>query len=162
MEKLAGSGCELLIPLSERKPLQEIEGSITKTWRRRLWSKFNKAVREFELVKDGDKIAVAVSGGKDSLLMAKLFQEMQKHRVSRFELEFIAMDRISWSNRNAISNCKILAYLLKYLDRIFDIVDHIASDYPCYMCARMRRELCIQRHRSWAAISLLLHIILMT
>ncbi|HHU78693.1 MAG: tRNA 2-thiocytidine biosynthesis TtcA family protein [Caldicoprobacterales bacterium] len=142
MEKLAGSGCELLIPLSERKPLQEIEGSITKTWRRRLWSKFNKAVREFELVKDGDKIAVAVSGGKDSLLMAKLFQEMQKHRVSRFELEFIAMDPgFHESNREMlISNCEYLGIPVKVFEsRIFDIVDHIASDYPCYMCARMRR-----------------------
>ena len=92
MEKLAGSGCELIVPLSERKPLQEIERSITKTYRRQLWAKFNKAVRDFNLVEEGDRIGIAISGGKDSLLMAKLFQEMKKHRISNFELEFIAMD----------------------------------------------------------------------
>jgi tRNA 2-thiocytidine biosynthesis protein TtcA len=63
LRKLAGSGCELLIPLSERKPLQEIERSIIKTYRRQLWAKFNKAVRNFKLVEEGDRIAVAISGG---------------------------------------------------------------------------------------------------
>ena len=77
MEKLAGSGCELVIPLNERKPLKDIERSITTTYRRQLWAKFHKAVKDFELIEEGDRIAVAISGGKDSLLMAKMFQEMQ-------------------------------------------------------------------------------------
>jgi tRNA 2-thiocytidine biosynthesis protein TtcA len=140
--KLAGSGCELLIPLSERKPLQEIERSIIKTYRRQLWAKFNKAVRDFKLVEEGDVIGVAISGGKDSLLMAKLFQEMQKHGVSNFKLEFIAMDPgFHETNRELLlANCAYLNIPVKLFEsRIFDIVDHIAKDYPCYMCARMRR-----------------------
>src|SRR5690554_4087483 len=142
MERLAGSGCEVLIPLSERKPLKEIERSIIKTYRRLLWAKFNKAVRDFELVVEGDKIAVAISGGKDSLLMAKLFQEMQKHGVCHFDLEFIAMDPgFHETNRQSLlDNCDYLNIPIKLFDSgIFNIVDHIAKDYPCYMCARMRR-----------------------
>lgn len=142
MVKLAGSGCELLIPLSERKPLQEIERSIIKTYRRQLWAKFNKAVRDFKLVEEGDVIGVAISGGKDSLLMAKLFQEMQKHGVSNFKLEFIAMDPgFHETNRELLlANCAYLNIPVKLFEsRIFDIVDHMAKDYPCYMCARMRR-----------------------
>jgi tRNA 2-thiocytidine biosynthesis protein TtcA len=142
MEKLAGSGCELLIPLSERKPLKEIERSIIKTYRKDLWAKFNKAVRDYKLVEEGDKIAVAISGGKDSLLMAKLFQEMQKHGVSNFELEFIAMDPgFHETNRKSLlENCEYLNIPVKIFDSgIFNIVDHIANEYPCYMCARMRR-----------------------
>jgi tRNA(Ile)-lysidine synthase TilS/MesJ len=142
MDKLAGSGCELLIPLSERKPLKEIERSMIKTYRRFLWAKFNKAVRDFKLVEEGDRIAVAVSGGKDSLLMAKLFQEMQKHGVCNFELEFIAMDPgFHETNRQLLlDNCEYLNIPVKLFESdIFRIVDHIAKDYPCYMCARMRR-----------------------
>ena len=142
MEKLAGSGCELVIPLNERKPLKDIERSITTTYRRQLWAKFHKAVKDFELIEEGDRIAVAISGGKDSLLMAKMFQEMQKHRISNFELEFIAMDPgFHQSNRDLLlNNCEYLNIPVKIFEsRIFDIVDHIANDYPCYMCARMRR-----------------------
>ncbi len=142
IKKLAGSGCEIRIPLSNRKPLQEIERSIIKTYRKHLWAKFNKSVRDFKLVEEGDKIAVAISGGKDSLLMAKLFQEMQKHGVSYFELEFIAMDPgFHETNRDLLlSNCEYLNIPVKLFEsQIFDIVDHIAADYPCYMCARMRR-----------------------
>lgn len=142
MDKLAGSGCELPIPLSERKPLKEIERSIIKTYRRFLWAKFNKAVRDYKLVEEGDKIAVAVSGGKDSLLMAKLFQEMQKHGVCSFELEFIAMDPgFHETNRKLLlDNCEYLNIPVKVFESgIFNIVDHIANENPCYMCARMRR-----------------------
>lgn len=142
MNRISGSGCELLIPLSERKPLAEIERSIIKTYRKYLWAKFNKAVRDYKLVEEGDRIAVAVSGGKDSLLMAKLFQEMQKHGVCNFELEFISMDPgFHRSNRDLLeSNCEYLNIPIKIFESgIFNIVDKIASDYPCYMCARMRR-----------------------
>lgn len=139
---ISGSGCELLIPLTERKPLKEIERSIIKTYRSVLWARFNKAVREYKLVEEGDKIAVGISGGKDSLLMAKLFQEMQKHGVSNFDLEFIAMDPgFHETNKELLlNNCEHLDIPVKMFDSgIFDIVDHIAKDYPCYMCARMRR-----------------------
>ncbi len=142
MDSIAGSGCELLIPLSERKPLADIERSIIKTYRKPIWSKFTKAIKEFELVSEGDRIAVAVSGGKDSLLMAKLFQELQKHGVSKFELEFISMDPGYYeTNRQLLkSNCEYLDIPNHTFESgIFDIVDKIANDYPCYMCARMRR-----------------------
>lgn len=142
MSTMSGSGCELLIPLSERKPLQDIERSIIKTYRLELWSKFAKAVKEFNLVQEGDKIAVGISGGKDSLLMAKLFQELQKHGKVPFELEFIAMDPgfFITNKELLLSNCEYLNIPVKMFDSgIFKIVDEIASDYPCYLCAKMRR-----------------------
>ena len=77
---------------NEKKPLEIIEKAIIKRYRKQLWSKFIKAVKEFELIKENDKIAVAISGGKDSLLMAKMFQELKKNGDDNFHLEFIAMD----------------------------------------------------------------------
>lgn len=142
METLAGSGCELLIPLSERKPINEIERSIIKTYRKVIWSRFTKAVRDFELIAEGDRIAVAISGGKDSLLMAKLFQEIQKHGAARFDLEFISMDPGFFeTNRKLLKeNCDYLGIPVQIFESgIFQIVDKIANDYPCYLCARMRR-----------------------
>ena len=83
---IAGNGCERIIPEEEKKPLKEIERSIVKRYRKPIWSKFCKAVKEYELIQDGDKIAVAISGGKDSMLMAKLFQELHRHGQVNFEL----------------------------------------------------------------------------
>lgn len=142
MSTISGSGCELLIPLSERKSLQEIERSIIKTYRNELWSKFIKAVKEFNLVEEGDRVAVGISGGKDSLLMAKLFQELQKHGKVAFELEYIAMDPGYYvTNKELLlNNCKHLNIPITLFDSgIFKIVDEIANDYPCYLCAKMRR-----------------------
>ncbi|MBC7961043.1 MAG: tRNA 2-thiocytidine biosynthesis protein TtcA [Vallitaleaceae bacterium] len=142
MSTISGSCCELLIPLSERKPLAEIERSIIKTYRLDLWSKFVKGVKEFKLVNEGDKIAVGISGGKDSLLMAKLFQELQKHGDVPFELEFIAMDPGYYiTNKELLlSNCEYLGIPVKMFESgIFQVVDKIANDYPCYLCAKMRR-----------------------
>lgn len=142
MSSISGSGCELLIPLSERKPLKEIERSIIKTYRKPIWVKFIQAVKDYELVQEGDKIAVAISGGKDSLLMAKLFQELQRHGKVHFELEYIAMDPGYYeTNRELLlSNCEHLNIPVNlYESGIFEVVDRIAQDYPCYLCARMRR-----------------------
>ena len=86
MSKTANEGCDILVPFSERKSLKEIEESITKKYRKHLWAKFVKAVKTYKLVEDGDKIAIAVSGGKDSLLMAKLFQQLKRTRKINFEL----------------------------------------------------------------------------
>ena len=77
MSNLAGKGCEIIVPFDERQPLKDIERSIIKKYRKHLWSKFIKAIRDYNLVEEGDKIAVAISGGKDSLLMAKMFQELK-------------------------------------------------------------------------------------
>ncbi|SHH64982.1 tRNA 2-thiocytidine biosynthesis TtcA family protein [Clostridium grantii] len=142
MSNLGGSGCELLVPVGERKPLNEIERSIVKTYSKPIWSKFVKALKDFELIEEGDKIAIAISGGKDSMLMAKLFQQLKMHRKFNFELEFIAMDPgFHESNRELLkSNCEYLNIPVKIFESgIFDVVGEIAKDYPCYMCARMRR-----------------------
>lgn len=89
MSDIAGQGCPRLIPEEEKKPLKEIERSIVKRYRKNIWSKFIKAIKQYNLVEEGDKIAVAISGGKDSLLMAKLFQELKRHGQINFDLEFI-------------------------------------------------------------------------
>lgn len=142
MSNVAGSGCEILVPFNERKRLKEIERSIVKNYRKNIWSKFIKAIKDYKLVEDGDKIAVAISGGKDSLLMAKLFQELQRHGQMKFDLEFIAMDPGYHEDikKLLIDNCKYLNIPVNIFESgIFNIVDNIAQDYPCYMCARMRR-----------------------
>jgi tRNA 2-thiocytidine biosynthesis protein TtcA len=120
----------------------EIERSIITKYRKHIWGNFIKAIKEFNLIEDGDKIAVAISGGKDSLLMAKLFQELRAHGNGNFELEFIAMDPGYHPDvkRLLIENCEYLNIPIQIFESgIFDIVDKIAKDYPCYMCAKMRR-----------------------
>lgn len=142
LSEIAGSGCETLIPLSERKPLEEIERSLIKKYRKPIWSNFIKAVKEYNLVEEGDKVAVAVSGGKDSLLMAKLFQELQKHKKINFQVEFIAMDPGYHKSikKLLLDNCQHLNIPLHLFEsNIFKVIDNIAQDYPCYMCAKMRR-----------------------
>ena len=142
MSELAGKGCEIIVPFDERQPLKEIEKSIIKRYRKHLWSKFIKAIKDFSLVEEGDKIAVAISGGKDSLLMAKLFQELKRHGQINFEVEFIAMDPGYHKDirQLLIDNCNYLNIPIHLFDsQIFEVADRIAQDYPCYMCARMRR-----------------------
>jgi len=142
MSKIAGNGCPALIPAEDRSELPKIERSIITKYRKPIWSKFMKAIKDFKLIEDGDKIAVAVSGGKDSTLMAKLFQELQCHGNRNFELEFIAMDPGYHKDIRTllISNCEQLNIPISLFDsNIFNIVDNIAQDYPCYMCAKMRR-----------------------
>ena len=120
---------------------QNIE-KILKKYRKYTWSKFIKAIKDYKLVEEGDKIAVAISGGKDSLLMAKMFQELKRHGQVNFELEFIAMDPGYHPDirQLLIDNCEYLEIPIKLFDaNIFEVADEIASDYPCYMCARMRR-----------------------
>jgi tRNA 2-thiocytidine biosynthesis protein TtcA len=142
MSELSGKGCEILVPFSERKPLEEVEKSITTTYRKHIWSKFIKAVCDYQLVEEGDKIAVAISGGKDSLLMAKLFQNLHKIGKFKFELEFIAMDPGYHESvkQLLVENCDYLNIPIHIFESgIFEIAGKIAKDYPCYMCAKMRR-----------------------
>lgn len=142
MSGIAGTGCERIIPEEERKTLEEIERSLIKRYRKGIWSKFIKAIKDYNLVEEGDKIAVAISGGKDSLLMAKLFQELHKHRQVDFELEFIAMNPGYHPQIRELleENCKHLNIPVHiYETKIFDIIDEKAKEYPCYLCARMRR-----------------------
>ncbi len=92
MDKVAGPGCKTLTPTEEGATLAEIERSIITRFRKPIWTNFVKAIKEFNLIEDGDRIAVAVSGGKDSILMAKLFQELHCHGNRNFEMQFIVMD----------------------------------------------------------------------
>lgn len=141
-EGVAGSGCDILIPFNERKPLEEIEHSITTSYRRHIWAKFIKAITEFKLVEEGDKIAVAVSGGKDSMLMAKLFQQLHKYSKVKFDLEFIVADPGYHENikQLMIENCEYLNIPIHIFESgIFEIVNRMAKDYPCFLCAKMRR-----------------------
>ncbi len=121
---------------------KEIEKSIIKRFRKEIWSKFTKAIKEYNLVSENDKIGVCISGGKDSFLMAKCFQELYKHGKIKFELVFIVMnpgykkENIELIKKNA-SNLEIPIEIFE--TDIFNVVDNIASYSPCYLCARMRR-----------------------
>ena len=120
---------------------EHVELSIRKKFKKKIWSKFTKAVREYELVKEGDRIAVCISGGKDSMLMAKLFQELQRHGKFPFELVFLVMDPgYSPENRAIIeSNAKLLQIPITVFEtNIFNSVYNVENN-PCYLCARMRR-----------------------
>lgn len=120
---------------------EEIEQSIRKKFHKKLFSPFAKACKNYELIKDGDHICVCISGGKDSMLMAKLFQEIQRHRQVAFKLTFLVMDPgYSEVNRKLIeSNAKLLGIpVIFYESDIFDTVDTVEKN-PCYLCARMRR-----------------------
>lgn len=120
---------------------KEIERSLIKKFRKPIWRKFTKAVQEYELVQPGDKIAVCISGGKDSMLMAKLFQELKRHGKIPFELVFLVMNPgYNEDNWNIIlDNAKILGIPLTVFESdIFNIVAGVDKN-PCYLCARMRR-----------------------
>lgn len=134
--------CETHVPECNKKSLEEIEHSIIKRYRKRIWTKFTKAINEYNLIKDGDKIAIAISGGKDSLLLAKLFQELKRHGRNNFDLEFVAMDPGYHPHIRKLmeDNCSYLNIPVKVFDSdVFSVADKIAKDYPCYICARMRR-----------------------
>ena len=119
----------------------QVERSIIKTYRRKIWSKFTKAIRNYELVKEGDLIAVCISGGKESMLMAKCFQELHRHSSVHFEVKYIVMDPgYSPENREVIEkNAQRLNIPIEIFESdIFDSVFNIQKN-PCYICARMRR-----------------------
>ena len=120
---------------------QQVERSIIKTYRKKIWSKFTKAIKEYELVKPGDSIAVCISGGKDSMLMAKCFQELHRHTDVPFTVKYIVMDPgYSQANRQVIEeNAKKLDIPIEiFTSDIFENVFNIKKN-PCYICARMRR-----------------------
>lgn len=121
---------------------KDIEKSIIKKFRKELWSKFTKAVRDYELIKENDKIMVCISGGKDSFLLAKCIQELQRHGNVKFNAHYVVMDPgYNEYNRNFIlDNAKILNIPLEMFESdIFDVVANVDSKSPCYLCARMRR-----------------------
>ncbi len=120
---------------------ERAELSIRKKFHRELWSKFAKAIKNYDLVQPGDRIAVCISGGKDSMLMAKLFQELQWHRKFPFQVVFLVMDPgYSPENREIIEkNAETLNVPITVFESdIFESVFNVEKS-PCYLCARMRR-----------------------
>ena len=120
---------------------KEIERSIIKKFRKPIWNSFVGAVNEYELIKEGDKIAVCISGGKDSMLMAKCMQELHRHSLYPFELVFLVMNP-GYNEENAElirHNAEIMNIpITVFGSNIFDVVTD-AGGAPCYLCARMRR-----------------------
>ena len=131
-----------MIPEEEiQARIARAERSIIKKFRRQIWTRFTRAVTDYQLLSPGDKIAVCISGGKDSMLMAKLMQEIQRHGQVPFELVFLCMNPgyndANWQNvqKNA---CLLGIDLTVFHSDIFEIVDQ-EERHPCYLCARMRR-----------------------
>lgn len=133
---------EILFENNNNTEIQgKAENSIRKTYHKQLFSPFAKACKKYQLIQEGDHIAVCISGGKDSMLMAKLFQEIQRHRQVSFDLTFLVMDPgYNADNRKLIEhNAKNLGIPITIFESsIFDAVDTIEKN-PCYLCARMRR-----------------------
>ena len=127
--------------INEQDTAREIEQSLKKKFKKTIWTKFTKAINVYELIKPNDKIAVCISGGKDSMLMAKCFQELKKHSKFDFDVKYIVMDPgYSPANRKIIEgNAKKLNIPITIFESdIFDSVYNIEKS-PCYLCARMRR-----------------------
>lgn len=121
--------------------IKAIERSIITNFRKTLWRRFIKGIQDYELIEPGDKIAVCISGGKDSMLLAKLLQELQRHGKFHFDLEFICMDPgYNPANRKLIEeNAEKLGIPIQFYESdIFNVVHGIEKN-PCYLCARMRR-----------------------
>lgn len=121
---------------------KEIERSLITTYRKEIWSKFVKAVSDYKLIEENDNVMVCISGGKDSFLLAKCIQELQRHGNVKFNAHYVVMDPgYNEYNRNFIlDNAKILNIPLEMFESdIFDVVANVDSKSPCYLCARMRR-----------------------
>ncbi len=120
---------------------QEIERSIIKKFRKEIWGKFVKAVYDYKLIEDNDKIMVCISGGKDSFLLAKCIEELSRHGKIKFEARYVCMNPgyNEVNKKNILENASRLHVNLEMFDSdIFDVVNKLGGD-PCYLCARMRR-----------------------
>ena len=121
---------------------KEIERSIIVRFRKEIWRKFTKAVRDYKLISENDKIAVCISGGKDSFLLAKCIEELKKHGKVNFDAKYIVMDPgYTKENRDLIiSNAKLMNIDIDmFTSDIFESVYNVEDGSPCYLCARMRR-----------------------
>ena len=140
--ELAGGYVEWLrLKMENRQITEAVELSLRKKFKKSIWCKFTKAINEYELVQPNDRIAVCISGGKDSMLMAKLFQELKRHDKFPFELVFLVMDPgYSPENRRVIEdNARSMSIPVHIFEsEIFESVYNIEKN-PCYICARMRR-----------------------
>ena len=122
--------------------VKEIERNLIKKFRKDIWSKFIKAVNDFNLISDNDKIMVCISGGKDSFLLAKCIQELQRHGKIHFEARYVVMDPgyNAYNLEYIKDNAKLLGVPIEIFNSdIFDVVASVESKSPCYLCAKMRR-----------------------
>lgn len=129
----------------------EIERSIIKKFRKTIWNNFIAAVQEYELIQENDKIAVCISGGKDSMLMAKCMQQLQKYSNIHFDLVFLVMDPgYNSANRMLIEeNSQIMNIPITVFESdIFDVTTRVGGS-PCYLCARMRRGCLYSKAKSF-------------
>ena len=120
---------------------KQIERTIITIYRKQIWSKFIKAITEYNMIEEGDKIGICISGGKDPMLLAKCFQELKRHGKNNFDIEFIVMNPgYNEKNKNKIiENSKILDIPITMFETdIFERVEKM-DDHECYLCARMRR-----------------------
>ena len=121
---------------------REIEKSIIKKYRKEIWSRFVRAIKDYELINEGDKIMVCISGGKDSFLLAKCMQEIKRHGQVDFDVKYVCMNP-GYSEKNLLmimENAKILNIPLEIFNSdVFEVAEKLAEENPCYMCARMRR-----------------------
>ncbi|MDO5133767.1 MAG: ATP-binding protein [Eubacteriales bacterium] len=145
--EMTGSGSARQVPDNSRQPAEygsrrnDIEKDLRKKFKRDLIGRFEKAVVQYQLVEEGDRIAVCISGGKDSMLMAKLFQELKRHNKFPFSLFFLSMDPgyLPENRRLIEENAELLGIPIEFCStQIFDAVSTIEKS-PCYLCARMRR-----------------------
>lgn len=121
---------------------REIEKSIIKKYRKEIWSRFVRAIKDYELINKGDKIMVCISGGKDSFLLAKCMQEIKRHGQVDFDVKYVCMNP-GYSEKNLLmimENAKTLNISLEIFNSdVFEVAEKLAEENPCYMCARMRR-----------------------
>ena len=134
--------CEAILPDYPMKDVEKIEKSIVTTYKKSIWSKFLKAISDFDMIQDGDKIAIGVSGGKDSLLLVKLFQELKKDRRKNFEFKAVSLNpgfrNSDLDNfKNNLDKLNIDCEIIN--TNIWEIANEKAQDYPCFLCAKMRR-----------------------
>ncbi|TNF07158.1 MAG: tRNA 2-thiocytidine biosynthesis protein TtcA [Bacillota bacterium] len=140
--------CQTILVENPKLSLSDIEKSLITTYRKDIFRPFVKAIDEFQLVEPGDKIAIAISGGKDSLILAKLFQELKKYNKFPFDLVFLSMDPgfREINKELLINNCQYLNIPLTVRNSdVFHVVQKIAKENPCYLCARMRRGFLYQQ-----------------
>ena len=134
--------CDAIIPDGPMKDVEEIENSIRTIYRKSIWKKFIKAINDYNLIENGDKIAIGISGGKDSLLLAKLLHELKKDKSRKFEYKAVSLNpgfRQSDLN-NFKKNLEKLNIDCEIINtNIWEIANKKAQDYPCFLCAKMRR-----------------------
>ena len=127
--------------MKQEAPHINIERSIIKDYRKTIWKPFVKGLQEYRMIEEGDRVAVCISGGEDSMLLAKCLQQLKRQSDTKFELEFIVMDPgYQAENRRLIEeNAALMNIPVRIFDSdIFDIVVDV-TQFPCYLCARMRR-----------------------